>query len=84
MTLAAEIVDPIKPIGRWFSITPSDTQTLPTAVRALWIGIAGDVRLGNADGDDEVFRSVPTGYLVATPTRIYAGGTTASQILGLY
>ena len=73
------------PAYSWVAVTPDDDADLPDVrPRALWIGTAGDVRLVDTDGNDEVFKNAPEGWLDVQPVRVMATGTTAEDILAAY
>jgi len=65
------------------AITPSDADDV--WARALYIGTAGDVAIQCYDNAASVvFKSCPVGVLPVTAKRVFATGTTATNILGLY
>jgi hypothetical protein len=64
------------------SVSPSDTATITAS--ALYVGVSGDIRADMLNGQSNVlFKAVPVGILAATVTRVYATGTTATNILAL-
>ncbi|ORE90779.1 spike base protein, RCAP_Rcc01079 family [Acuticoccus yangtzensis] len=67
-----------------FPITPNDSTDLTQAVRALYVGGAGDVNLITGNGSTVTFTGL-TGSMVlpVTTTRVRASGTTATGIVGL-
>jgi hypothetical protein len=85
-----------------FAVTPSDTQDLTNAAnavptpfyaKALYIGVAGDVKVTMA-GDKGaagpagveqpvVFKSVPVGLLNVQVRRVWSTGTAATNIVAL-
>lgn len=73
------------PAASCFSITPSDTDNLAEATKALYVGVGGTVTLRAAASMlDVTFVGVPSGSIL--PVRVYAvraTGTTASDIIGL-
>jgi hypothetical protein len=67
-------------------ITPSNTTDLATATRGLYVGVSGDVKVDMLGGEAGV-TFIALAAAVIHPirvTRVYATGTTASSILGLY
>ena len=66
------------------AVTPSDSVDLANAPKALYIGVTGDItmRLAN-DTASVLFKAVPVGVLPVRPLRVYATGTTATNILAL-
>jgi hypothetical protein len=64
------------------AVTPSNTATLTAS--ALYVGAAGNVAVDMLNGGTNVlFVAVPIGILPITVSRIYAAGTTATNILAL-
>ncbi len=75
----------IAPAQHAFAITPSDTQTLSGATKALFVGTGGDIALEAIGSDSEVlFRNVASGSVLPIRIRVVrATGTTASDLVGL-
>lgn len=72
------------PATRSVAIVPADAD-LTASVRGLYIGSTGDVRVTTVDGDTVTFPSVPAAkYLPVQVRRVWATGTTASGIVGLF
>jgi hypothetical protein len=69
-----------------FVITPSDTLELPFVTRAVYVGAAGDITLRLAgDTGSHIIKAVAVGTTLPIRARqIYATGTVASQLVGLY
>lgn len=66
-----------------FAVTPSDSTTL-SGVRALYIGVTGDVAVQTRRrGTSVVFKAVPVGILPVQCVKVLATGTTATDILAL-
>lgn len=66
------------------AVTPSDSVSLATAARALYIGVTGDVTLITANGQTVLFVAVPVGILPVVTTRVKSTGTTAQSIVALW
>ncbi len=66
-----------------FSITPSDGVNLAQTARALYVGVAGDVRVMTPGGATVTFKNVSAGILPVSAVRVFATATTATQIIGL-
>lgn len=65
------------------SVTPSDTTRLG-GVRALYIGGPGNVKITTEAGADVTFTGVLGGSILPVrATRVYATGTTATNIISL-
>lgn len=66
------------------AVTPHDSNELTNYADALYIGVAGDVKLTTPDGDTQVFKAVPVGILKVRAKIVFSIGTTATNILALY
>lgn len=65
-------------------ITPSDGADMATTSRALYLGQPGDLRLRLAGGDTVTFRNLAAGWVPVRAARIFATGTTASDIVAVW
>lgn len=76
----AEMSDPARGA---VAVTPSDATTL-AGVRALYIGVTGDVAVVTPGRTTSVvFKAAPVGILPVQVTKVLATGTTATDIVGL-
>ena len=66
-----------------FSITPNDSVDLTRPVRAVYIGVSGDLVVDTLNGDTLTFVSVPVGIFPVQVKRVYATNTTADSLIGL-
>ncbi|MEM7523154.1 MAG: hypothetical protein AAF360_05220 [Pseudomonadota bacterium] len=66
------------------AITPSDGSDLPTVSRALYVGVAGDIRVATVGGDVITFRNVQAGMLPVRVRRVYATETTAADLIAVW
>ncbi|NQX94812.1 MAG: hypothetical protein HRT64_07845 [Erythrobacter sp.] len=75
----------VAPASDCFAITPHDTDDLPKATKALFIGVGGDVVLQPVSGSGDItFRNLPDGSVLDVRVRaIRATGTTAANLVGL-
>ncbi len=72
------------PPSHMFAINPDDAQDLPHAVRCLNVASPGTVRLTTIKGDTEsLFLNAGTVFPIRA-RRVWATGTTAAGIVGLY
>lgn len=70
---------------RWFSVTPSDTDSLPALPRCLYVGGAGDMVVISKFGDSVMLKNIPAGTFVPfRADKILATGTTATYIVAIY
>jgi len=67
------------------AVTPSDTVNLSNTASALWIGSTGNIKVDlEGVGDGITFNALPVGLFRARITRVYATGTTASNIISMW
>jgi hypothetical protein len=78
-------------VGRAASVTPSDTANIPDVAGGsnngcvLFVGTAGNLRVQTVGGDDVTFNNINTGaFIPVQVVRVYATGTTASNIIALW
>ncbi len=65
-------------------VTPSNTTDLSYVTRALIIGTSGDVKVTTKGGETVILPSVPAGILPLRVARVFATGTTATNISALW
>ena len=73
------------PASECFSITPSDTNELAVATKAIYIGSGGDLAVIAVGSDTPVtFRDTITGSILDIRVRqVLVTGTTAQELIGL-
>lgn len=82
--MAGRIQKDLSTVHNAIDVTPSDSTVLPPGVRALWIGVAGDVRVRfAATGDIVTYTNVPAGRHLVQVSQVLAA-TTAENILAEY
>lgn len=68
-----------------FSVTPNDSTDLEYTGVVLYIGTGGDVKVDASLAGTETFKNLPDGSILPVKVdRVYASGTTATDIIGLY
>ena len=68
-----------------FIITPSDTLLLPHITDWVWVGALGNLTVTMMSGEQVTFTAVPAGTrLDIRVGQVWAAGTTASNLLGLW
>ena len=73
------------PADNAVAVTPSDSTNLTNTARALYIGGAGNVKVDTAGGDTVTFNSVASGSVLPVRVkRVYATGTSATNIISVY
>lgn len=65
------------------SVVPNDDSDLSRVSRALWIGVAGNVKLTTLGGDTVVFVGAQ-GWMPLRVSRIHSDETTASAIISVW
>ena len=76
------------------AVTPSDTVTIPSVSTQdgkgnngclLYVGVAGDVKVTTAGGDDVTFTGILAGSFIPVQVlKVFATGTTATNIVALW
>lgn len=73
------------PFAGAFAVTPSDTADMAIASRGIYVGGAGNIKVDMVGVGTVTFTAVPVGStLNVRAKRIYATGTTATLLVGLY
>lgn len=72
------------PILSAVAITPSDSVDLARLTRALYVGVAGDVRVTLKDDSVVTFRNMAAGWHPIRVARVMATSTTATNIVGCW
>lgn len=68
-----------------FTVTPSDAVDLAVTVRALYIGVGGDVKVTTVNDSTVTFVGCPAGLVLPVRVKkVFAVGSTATNIIGLY
>lgn len=77
--------DLLSPARRCAMVTPSDTNLLPLASKALYVGVAGNVALlAVGDTHPVTFTGVPAGTVLPVRVQqVLATGTTAGALVAL-
>ena len=77
--------DLLAPASNAVAVTPSDTADLAIASKRLWIGGTGTVKVNTVGGSTVTYTGVPAGvYLNVRASRVYATGTSATNIVAEY
>lgn len=71
---------------RAIAITPSDTVDEPDLLIRIWVGSTGAIKVDTEAGDTVVFAAVPVGVfdIGLRIKRVYATGTAASSMIGIW
>lgn len=76
------VTDTIAQPERAASITPNDSTSFSAST--LYVGTGGTLQVVTAGGDTVTFQSVPNGFFPVKVTKVFATGTTASNIVRLF
>jgi len=72
----------IRPIVNAAAVVPSDTVDLGVVTRRLYIGGGGDLKVTLIGGNVVTYVGLPAGgLLVIAAKRVWAAGTTATNVL---
>ena len=66
---------PTGPAVSAISVTPHDTNPLAFVSRALWVGVAGDVKVTMADGQAVTFKNLTVGWHPLSVSIVWDTGT---------
>lgn len=69
------------PADRAAAVTPNDTTDLPFVSKRLFIGTGGTVKIDTSGGDTVTYTAATGTYLNVRAKRVYAIGTSASNIV---
>lgn len=72
------------PVTDAAEVAPNDTADLSNISRALYVGVAGDIRVTLSNGTIVTFASMTAGWHPMRVARVHATGTTATHILGCW
>lgn len=78
---------PASPARRAEAVTANDTTDLNTVAKALYVGVAGHVRVvpvASPGGAAVTFFNHPVGYLPVQTSRVMQTGTTAQSLVALF
>ena len=75
----------MSPASSAFAITPSNTEDLVRVTRGIYVGVTGNVKVDMFSGDTVTFLGMSAGVIhPIRAKRVYATGTTATSIVGVY
>lgn len=67
------------------AVTPSDSAQISRVARALYVGGSGDVKLVTEEGNAVTFQDIVAGSILPVKaTKVFATGTTATNIVALF
>lgn len=68
--------------GILFNFTPNDSADLAHVTRAMIVGVAGNIKITDPEGNTDTF-ALPAGQLVFRAQRVWSTGTTATGLVGV-
>lgn len=72
-------------VEKAFPVTTNDGADLANATIAVYVGVSGDLKVDTVNGDTITMKDLASGiWHPLRVKRIYATGTTATDILGAY
>ena len=77
-------VDLNSPAEHVEAVVPNDSADLPNSTRALSVGVTGDVHLVTVAGDEETVYMAAGQPFPIRVKRVFATGTTATNIVALW
>lgn len=82
--MASTVQDVTFPSAALAAITPNDTTDLAVCVRQIYVGTYGDVKVQDNNGTVITFKNASEGSVLGPffVKRIYATGTTATNLVG--
>ena len=67
------------------AITPNDGADLANSTRGIYVGVTGNIKITTSAGDDVTFAGLAAGIIhPIRARRVWATGTTATSIVGVY
>lgn len=66
------------------AVVTSDTVDLPNTPRGIYVGTTGDIKVTMVGGQTVTFKSVPVGMLWIRAQRVFASGTTATNLVAVW
>lgn len=73
------------PAGGGFSVIASDAADLPYWTRGIYVGTSGDVKVTTVTGQVLTFKALAAGIVhPICAARVWATGTSAADIIGVY
>lgn len=74
-----------EPATHGFAIVPHDNNELLETPRAIYVGVAGTVRMALKGGDEVTLVGAAAGTILAVrPKKVFSTGTTATDLVALY
>lgn len=72
------------PASKLVAITPSNSTNISSVVRAMYVGVGGNITVVTTDGSVILFTGVPQGAVLGpfNVVRVNSTGTTASSLVG--
>jgi len=70
--------------SRAAEVSPHDTNELEFYSLGLYVGTSGDLKVTTINGNTVTFRNCPVGIVPVRAKRVWATGTTATDIVALY
>ena len=83
-TTLETVLDATESPGNGTAITPNDTTDLANVTKEIYVGVAGDIKIDLVTSGTVTLKNVPAGRLKVRVKRVYATGTTATDLVALW
>lgn len=68
-----------------FEVTPNDSTDLTHVTRGIYVGVTGDVKITNVNGQTVTYTNLAAGvHHPMCVSRVWSTGTTATGIIAVY
>jgi hypothetical protein len=75
----------VSPHGNAFAVTPDNDNDLDFVTRGIYVGASGTLKVDTDNGDTVTFTGIAAGVIhTLRVKKVYATGTSATGIVGLY
>lgn len=80
----ADSANSVSPARSLVTITPSNSTNIANVVRAIYVGVGGNITVVTTAGEVVLFTGVPQGAVIGpfNVVRVNSTGTTASSLVG--
>ena len=74
----------ISPASKLVDIAKSDSTVYNPLIRAIYVGVAGDITVVDNEGNSVLFKAVPQGVVLGpfSVAKVMSTGTAASSLVG--
>ena len=82
--IMADMTNSVSPAASLVAITPSNSANISSTVRAIYVGVGGNITVVTTAGEVVLFTNVPQGAVLGpfNVVRVNSTGTAASALVG--